>query len=136
MTPFGLLCDHCGLSERVAAALFKVPENQIQKWRSGRRTAPVGIMAELRALDRMIERAAREAIATIIERREPENAICVVLGHAVDDHEALSLGWPSVDVQAAMLRRVVAGMPEDLICALVPRGSTVVTAAAADANGR
>jgi hypothetical protein len=58
----------------------------------------------------------------------------VELGLSVDDHEAQSLGWPTASAHATVISRMTALLPLDLIdrIVIVPRGSTVATAAAAE----
>ncbi len=59
----------------------------------------------------------------------------IELGIASDDHEARTIGWPCVGAQRASIALVVArGTPHGLRFHVVPRGSTVATAAAADAH--
>jgi hypothetical protein len=56
----------------------------------------------------------------------------IEIGLAADDHEAQALGWPCVGAQEAMLGLVVARCRRPV--RIVPRGSTVATAAATDAH--
>lgn len=132
MTPFALLCGVCGLSHREAANMLNVRIDTVKSWSAGRNRTPDGVLATLRDLAHRIDRAAAEALALIAEQQPPE----VELGYAVDDAEAQSLGWPCVGAQAAALGRIVAGVPEGVKVILVPRGSTIGTAAAADAHRR
>lgn len=134
-TLFALLCGRCGLSHREAAELLKVRLDTVKSWSSGRNRAGEGVIAELRALHAVIERAAAEMIATIEAARAGHGAADVIeLGMAADDHEAQGLGWPCVGAQAACLGIVAARI--DLAVTVVPRGSTAASAAAADAHGR
>lgn len=130
MTPFALLCGVCGLSHREAATFLGVRPDTVKSWSAGRNRTPDGVLAALRDLAHRIDRAAGEALALIAEHRPPE----VELGYAADDAEAQSLGWPCVGAQAAAFGRIVAGLPDGVRVELVPRGSSVGTAAAADAH--
>ena len=56
----------------------------------------------------------------------------IELGYAVDDAEAQSMGWPCASAQWASLGIIAAGTDRHIT--LVPRGTTVATAAAADAR--
>jgi hypothetical protein len=129
VTLYALLLDRCGLSHREAAALSGVRLDTIKSWSSGRNRAPAGVLAELRTLYAQIERAAVEALGEI--ERHPE-AEMIEIGLAADDHEAQALGWPCVGAQEAMLGLVVARCRRPV--RIVPRGSTVATAAATDAH--
>lgn len=134
-TLFALLCVRCGLSHREAAELLKVRLDTVKSWSSGRNRAGEGVIAELRALHAVIERAAAEMIATIEAARASHGLPDVIeLGMAADDHEAQGLGWPCVGAQAACMGIVAARI--DLAVTVVPRGSTAASAAAADAHGR
>ncbi|HQF31786.1 MAG TPA: hypothetical protein PLJ34_10105, partial [Hyphomicrobiales bacterium] len=80
-----------------------------------------------------IERAAAGAVVEIdcqtIKHGAPDS---VELGLSSDDHEAQSIGWPCVGAHAAVLGLVAARV--DVPLAIVPRGSTIATAGASDAN--
>lgn len=132
MTPFALLCGVCGLSHREAADMLGVRLDTVKSWSAGRNRAPDGVLDDLRKLAQQIGRAADEALALIIEKAPP----VVELGYAADDVEARSLGWPCIGAQRAAFGRVIAGIPDGVQIRLVPRGSTIGTAAAADAHER
>ena len=87
------------------------------------------MIAELRALYARQKQAAAEALAMMAERPDVDQ---VELGYAVDDHEAQGMGWPCATAQWACLGMVAAAC--DRPVSLVPRGTTVATAAAADAR--
>jgi len=130
MTAFALLESLAGLSHREAAEFHRVRVDTVKSWAVGRNNCPRGALDELRALIKMQERAARETLA-IIKRGRPDE---IELGCPSDDHEARSLGWPCVGAWAAMAARVAAATDRPII--LVPRGSTLASAAAADARER
>ena len=104
----------------------------IKAWSSGRNPTPPGVLAEMRALYGKIDRAAAEAIDTIRSQAGSDGMIELAL--AADDHEAQGLGWPCVGAQAAMLGLVVAAVENP--ARIVPRGSSIGAAAAADAHDR
>lgn len=131
MTPYDLLRRRCGLSQPEAAEFHKVRLDTVKSWCSGRNRANDGVLAELRRLHAQIERVAAEALAAIAAAPAAEE---IELGYAADDHEAQGLGWPCVGAQAASLGLVIARC--DRPVRLAPRGSTVATAAAADAHRR
>ena len=124
--------DRCGLSHREAADLHRVRLDTVKSWASGRNRPPPGAITELRTLYARIERSARATI-TQTTRMGPQPD-CIELGLASDDTEAQGLGWPCVGAQAAMLGLVTAWTQSPI--AIVPRGSTPATAAAADATDR
>lgn len=135
-TVFALLRQVCGLSYQEAAGLLRARFDSVKSWESGRRRAPDGALAELASLAARIDKAAGEALAQMEElsasHGRPEE---IELGLASDDHEAQALGWPCVGAHRAVLVCVVArGMAEGYRFRVVPRGSTVSTAAVADAD--
>lgn len=127
MTPYRLLLSRVGLSQADAATLHQVRLDTIKSWCAGRARAPVGVIAELRTLYKRQKKAAAEALQMVAERPEVSQ---IELGYAVDDHEAEGMGWPCAAAQWATLGMVVAAC--DRSVSLVPRGTTVATAAAAD----
>jgi hypothetical protein len=131
MTPFALLLGAAGLSHREASDFLQVRLDTIHAWSSGRNNCRPAVLDELLALIQKQERAAREAIAQIEQTRSHHPAAEIELGYPTDDYEAKGLGWPSVGAWRAMAARVVvAAMP----LRLVPRGSSLATAAAIEAH--
>ena len=130
MTPFALLLELAGLSQREACEFLKISPSSVDKMRRGLRAAPPGVIGHLRGLIYKQERVARETLA-IVCKGAPDR---IEIGFPADDHEARSLGWPCVGAWSAMAARVLAGM--ELTPRLVPRGSTPATAAAIDARER
>jgi hypothetical protein len=128
---FALLLDRCGLSVREAAAFLRVREDTVKSWRTGRNPTPPGVFVSLRTLYAGQTNAAGEALALLSSA--PSDMV-VELGLASDDAEAQLLGFPCVGAHAAVLGMVVGGANRPV--RIVPRGSTPVTAAAADAHGR
>ena len=129
MTPYRLLLFRVGLSQAEAAALHDVRLDTVKSWCAGRNPVPSGVMAELRALHAFQRRSADEALA--LAAKAPEGAE-IELGYAVDDAEAKAFGWPCAAAQHASLGMVVARLGRPV--RLVPRGTTLATAAAADAH--
>ncbi len=129
-TAYALMLARCGLSHREAADLHRVRLDTVKSWACGRNPVPAGAQAELRRLYAQIGRAAEEALAVI---NAADGADAVEIGLASDDHEARALGWPCVGAHSALLGlvAVLATVPVEI----VPRGSTVATAGAADAHG-
>ncbi|MBF0250593.1 MAG: hypothetical protein HQL35_08210 [Alphaproteobacteria bacterium] len=131
---FSLLCHVCGLSQRESAAFLDAREDTIKSWSSGRRQAPDGVIGQLAELADAIDAAADRLVAAVADNAPPGDGV-IELGVASDDAEAQSIGWPCVGAHRAALGLAVArGMAEGYTFAIVPRGSTVATAAAADVH--
>lgn len=136
-TLYKLLSQACGLSHREAAEFLEVSLDTAKKWSSGARNCPPGALTDLAALATKIDLAAEEAYAFILdkEKEKGEPPDVIALGLATDDAEAQSLGWPCVGVHEAVLARVVvAGMARGYEFDVVPRGSTTLSAGAADVH--
>ena len=122
---YGLLRERCGLSLREASTFHDVPIDTVTSWSSGRRRAPDGVIAELRALYAKIETAADNLIAWVEELGSDEE---IELGIASDDADARSRGWPCVGAHAAYVGIAAASLDNRLIIA--PGVTTLPTAAA------
>lgn len=127
MTPYRLFICRVGLSQADAAAFHNVRLDTVKNWCVGRTRVPKGIITELRHLHARQKLAAREALAAVAQA--PPDAE-IELGYAVDDHEAQGLGWPCASAQWAVLGMMLLATDRQIV--LVPRGTTVATAAAAD----
>lgn len=130
MTPFAILIQFAGLSQREAAAFLNLSPSSIDKMARGVRSTPEGIVNELCDLIERQDVAADQALALIVDT----GAESIELGYPADDHEAQHLGMPSVGAWAAMAARVIANSGTKVV--LAPRGSTLSTAAATDAHER
>lgn len=126
---FTLLRRRCGLSQHKAAEFLEVRLDTIKSWDGDRRGVPDRVIAELRELYNRMRRAAFEALAIMDEMPDGD----VELGLANDDEEARALGFPCVDSHAAVLGMIVGKTTRK--CVIVPRGSTVATAAAREVHG-
>ena len=133
MTPFRLLLDLSGLSQREAAVFLNARPDTLDAWARGRRTAPIGVIEELAGLVIAQTHAAQNAVDSIQDLLKDANDTAEIeIGYPVDDHEAEALGFPTPSAWGAMAARVVAEFPGQI--RLVPRGSTAATAAAIDAG--
>lgn len=137
-TIFSLLCQVCGLSHREAADFLDARPDTIKAWGAGRRHAPPGVLDSLAGLAAQIDVAADVAVDLIREQSADHGGVGEIeLGLASDDVEARDLGWPCVGAHRAVLALTVArGMESGHTFEIVPRGSTVATAAAADVHDR
>lgn len=136
-TIFSLLCQVCGLSHREAAAFLEVRLDTVKSWSAGRNCTPDAVLDQLAELAALIDEAADRVVAMTDEQvlahgSEPE---VIELGIAADDHEAQLLGWPCVGTHRAAIALAVArGMSEGYNFTVIPRGLTVLTAAASDTH--
>lgn len=130
MTPFALLCQACGLSQREAADLLNVSPSSVDKMSRGIRSAPEGVLAELRSLHAAIRRASEEAFQAL---SSAPVGMEIEIGYPADDHEAQALGFPCVGAWRAMCAGAIARVPHRVV--LVPRGSTPAAAAAMRGHG-
>ena len=131
MTLLSAIRKGCGLSQREAAQFLGVSIDSMKSWESGRRQVPAGVLREFRHLAQQQQRAAEEALAAWDESGRPD---VIELGLASDDYEAQSLGWPCVGAQLAAFRRLWELLPDGVQVSIVPRGSTIATAAAIEAR--
>lgn len=134
-TLFNILRQECGLSLREAAEFCEVRFDTIRNWDYDRRTPPKDLLIKLHNLSARINFVAAESLNKIRELPKSET---IIIGYAVDDHEAQNhpIQWPFASTQYAMLGVLFSMMtPEELLMVrLVPRGSTVESAAAIETH--
>jgi hypothetical protein len=130
MTPFRLMLQLTGLSLREAAQFLQISMSSAEKMSNGKLAARDTIIQELRGLYSRQFEASEEAVE-LIEKSMPDE---VEIGYPADDHEAQSLGWPCIGAWAGMAAQVIGQIHRPV--RLVPRGSTLATAAAVDAHER
>lgn len=144
MTPFAALQALCGLSNREAAEFLGTKETYVEKLRRGARGARAGgdYLSQLQALWTEIDQAAVDAAEAITATGALEAASEIEIGYPADDFEAQALGLPCVGAWRQMAARLIDELmmidanfdPARII--LVPRGSTLASAAAADAHDK
>lgn len=129
-TELRLALAACGLSQRQAAEFLGVRLDSVERALRGRDRTPPGWLAELRRLHARQRQAAQQAYA-IWQQHQPDQ---LELSIASDDAEAQAppLGWPCQAAQLAAYRMLWEMLPPDVRIILVPRGTSVATAAAAD----
>lgn len=138
-TEFALLCNRCGLSHKEAADFLNVRLDTVKSWSNGRNNAPEGAKKDLSQLYSQIEKTAAQGFDFLSQKisdigEVPEE---IELGVAVDDAEAQALGLPFASChQVAIALLVLLGRAEGWRFNVVPRGSTVATAGAADAHSK
>lgn len=138
-TIFSMLAHVCGLSHREAADHLDVRLDTIKSWSSGRNPTPPGALSQLAALADRIDSAADHIVETAMAQTEgmDRGDGLIQIGLATDDTEARDLGWPCVGAHRAALGLAAARlMATGYVVEVVPRGSTVATAAAADVHDR
>jgi len=128
---FAAVLQGLGLSQRAAAEYLGTRIDSVKAWESGKSAVPAGVWGELRALADRQETAATAACEAWEAAGEPAS---VQLGVASDDSEARQLGWPSAESHLAVARRVWEMLDGAAEVRVVPRGSTVATAAAIEAR--
>jgi hypothetical protein len=133
MTPFAALAALAGLSQQEAADYLRVRLDTVKSWSRGRNPAAprAGVIDEMCALIRKQEAMAERALEAIRDRAASNARPGVVeLGAPVLDEDAQRLGLPCCRAWGAVAARVIARSP--IPVAIVPRGTTAATAAAAD----
>lgn len=131
MNELRLAMAACGLSQREAAAYLDVRLDTVAKAMTGRSRTPSGWLADLRRLHERQVLAAEQVYRLWREAGEPKE---IEMGYASDDYEAQQppLGWPCVGAQMAVFRMIWERLPADVRVVVVPRGTTLATAAAAE----
>lgn len=108
MTPYALLLQACGLSQREAADLHDVRLDTVKSWAAGRREAPPAAIGELRALWWRIRSTANKAIEAIRARRAPGAVDDIEIPYPETDEQARALGLPCVGAWRAVTAIVIA----------------------------
>ncbi|WP_321336540.1 helix-turn-helix transcriptional regulator [Breoghania sp.] len=104
MTPFSLLLQLSGMSQREAAAYLEASPSSVDKWARGRRNPPDGVLDALRDLIGHQQEAAENALDLITEK----NPTRVSLDLPATDEAARRAGWHSVGAWSGMAARIVA----------------------------
>ena len=124
-----------GLTLRSASAFLGTAHANVESWSQDRRPVPATAIAALLALYRsQMHDAARSAAFLRRQMKTTGWPDWIELGAAADDHEAQLLGWPTAACHHVVLAMTIARLnpPETTTVRIVPRGSTMATAAAAD----
>jgi DNA-binding transcriptional regulator YiaG len=118
-TPFALLAERCGLSQREAAEFLKVRLDTVKSWCAGRNVAKPAVLAELRGLYANIQ-AAADKLAQDNERlleQQRERGIQqrgIVFGLAETDDVARAYGFPSQGPYMAAIGLAQLRLPNDV----------------------
>lgn len=115
----------CGLEQKEAAKFLGVRPDTFRKAISGKTPTPPGWLLELAELSDTIQSLAENAMSEL--DNYPED-IPIDFGLATDDHEAEDLGLPFASCHAKVAEIIWVHCANRMT--VVPRGSTVSTAAA------
>ena len=130
-TLYNILLVTTGLSQREASVFHGVRPDTVKSWSAGRNPAPDGAIDEL--ADLITKMASAVDAALDAAEAQEQTAEAIELGLASDDHEAQSLGWPTASVHRVVIGRIAAELHySGRKVSVVPRGSTIATAAASD----
>jgi hypothetical protein len=119
VTPFAVLAERCGLSQREAPGVLKVRLDTVKSWCAGRNVAKPAILAELRMLYGNIQ-AAADKLAQDNERlleQQRERGIqprAIVFGLAETDDVARAYGFPSRGPYMAAIGLALLRLPNDV----------------------
>ena len=142
-TSFGLLLRLSMMGTDDAANFFGVRPDTINKWASGRREPPQSVIAGLaNYIDETDEAVdlSLDNFRKITENHDPaDHPGEIELAYATDDAEAQTLGAISAAQHLAIITKTAASallfFPKAKI-KIVPRGTTISTAAAADLHDK
>jgi hypothetical protein len=125
-TPFAVLAERCGLSQREAAEFLKVRIDTVKSWCAGRNVAKPAVLAELRGLYASI-RAAADRLAQDNERlleQQRERGVGqrgIVFGLAETDDVARAFGFPSQGPYVAAIGLALLRLPDDVAIVMQPQ---------------
>lgn len=117
---YDLLRHRCGLSQADAASFHDTRVDTIKSWCSDRRTAPAGVLDELRDLYADIREAGEELadIVKLMPQRDA-NGIFFKVGTPLDNKDAIACGFPCEGSCLAAVALAIASLPGP--ARLVPR---------------
>jgi hypothetical protein len=125
-TPFAVLAERCGLSQREAAEFLKVRIDTVKSWCAGRNVAKPAVLAELRRLYASIQ-AAGDKLARDNERLlelQRERGVeqrGIVFGVAETDDVARAFGFPSQGPYVAAIGLALSRLPDDVAIVMQPQ---------------
>ena len=132
-----------GMSVSEAATFHQTDEGIINKWIEGSEQPPADVMRSLSQLVCRMFESVEQVMDHVIEKAEavldgsdnyPDE---IELGVASDDVEAQTMGWPTASTHETVIGMTAAQvLAIGIDVSVVPRGSTVTSAAAADAYDR
>jgi len=119
-TPFAVLTERCGLSQREAAEFLKVRIDTVKSWSAGRNVAKPEVLAELRSLYANIQAASEELAQNVTKllARQSELGIkqhAIGFGVAETDDVARAFGFPSLGPYMAAIGLVLMRLSDDVV---------------------
>jgi hypothetical protein len=109
---YDLLRQRCGLSQADAASFHHTRIDTIKSWCSDRRTAPAGVLDELRDLYADISEAGNELadVVKLMPQRDA-NGIFFQVGSPLDNDDAIACGFPCEGSCLAAVALAIASLP-------------------------
>jgi hypothetical protein len=110
---YDLLRQRCGLSQADAASFHDTRIDTIKSWCSDRRTAPAGVLDELRDLYSDISEAGIE-LADVVKLMPPQrdaNGTFFQVGTPLDNADAIACGFPCEGSCLAAVALAIASLP-------------------------
>ncbi|WP_315772766.1 MULTISPECIES: hypothetical protein [unclassified Bradyrhizobium] len=109
---YDLLRQRCGLSQADAASFHGTRIDTIKSWCSDRRTAPAGVLDELRDLYADISEAGDELtdVVKLMPQRDA-NGIFFQVGAPLDNKDAIACGFPCEGSCLAAVALAIASLP-------------------------
>jgi hypothetical protein len=109
---YDLLRQRCGLSQADAANFHETRIDTIKSWCSDRRTAPVGVLEELRDLYTDITEAGNELadVVRLMPRRDV-NGMAFQIGAPLDNADAIACGFPCEGSCLAAVALAITALP-------------------------
>jgi hypothetical protein len=109
---YDLLRQRCGLSQADAAGFHDTRIDTIKSWCSDRRTAPAGVLDELRDLYADISEAGDELadVVKLMPQRDA-NGIFFQVGTPLDSNDAIACGFPCEGSCLAAVALAIASLP-------------------------
>jgi hypothetical protein len=125
-TPFAVLAERCGLSQREAAEFLKVRLDTIKSWCAGRNVAKPAVIVELRELYAKIQAAADNLVQhnerlLELQRERKIQQCAIVFGLAETDDVARAYGFPSQGPYMAAIGLALLRLPDDVAIAMEPQ---------------
>lgn len=130
MTPFATLLAASGLSYIKAGSFLGVTKETVRDWSRGKSRTPADALEAMHDLvSRMLEKSdtlldAYDELSSLHESPD-----VIEIGMSTDDHEAKANGFVDLNHERATIGLAVAQLPLGAV-KIVPRGSTLATAAA------
>jgi len=108
---YNLLREACGISQTEAAEfVHRTRLDSVKSWCSDRRTAPQGVINDLRKLAREIQNAGAN-YAELLKRTNEDNLY--IIGLPSDEQDARGCGFPSIGAQMRAIAIAISQLPDN-----------------------